>query len=83
MTWQQALHWCIDNPGKLVRDKDGNAHIVSIDSGSPNLRCEGWKARPFDPSGESYSVDELSQKAIELKVKIDIQKRMEQRGGLQ
>lgn len=56
MTWQQALHWAIDNPGELVYDKDGNAHLVSMDSGSPNLRVSEWKARPFDPDCEPYKI---------------------------
>lgn len=55
MTWQQALHWCIDNPGELVRDKYGQWHQVSVYSGAPRLRCD-MEARAFDPSGEPYSV---------------------------
>lgn len=38
MTWQQALHWAIDNPDELVRDKHGQWHQVSVHSGAPRLR---------------------------------------------
>lgn len=53
MTYIEALKWCIDNPGELVRDNAGQWHQVCIDSGAPRLRSD-MKARAFDPDGEPY-----------------------------